>query len=58
LHGHWDVAVRRDKDDWELPVGGGKLALKLETATPRQSHVDHEAGRAIRMGIGIEKLGN
>ena len=38
-----------------LPVRGGKLALKLETASPRHSHIDHQAGRAIRSRIGLKK---
>ena len=48
LHGHRNVAVRRDEDDWQLPVRGGELALKLEAASPRHSHVDDQAGRAVR----------
>src|SRR5436305_14186669 len=32
LHGHWYIAVGRNKDDGDLSVRGGKLALKLETA--------------------------
>src|SRR5208282_4017307 len=41
LHGHRDVAVRCNEDDWQLPVRRGKVALKLETASPRHSHVEH-----------------
>src|SRR6266568_7421898 len=44
LHRHRDVAVPRDEDDWEHPVGRGELALKVKAALPRQSHVEHQAG--------------
>ena len=57
LHGHRDVAVRCNEDDWQLPVRRGKVALKLETASPRHSHVEHEASRAVRR-VGFEKIGN
>src|SRR5215471_6681350 len=41
LHGHRHVGVRCDEDDRHLPVCGGKVALKLKTASPRHSHVEH-----------------
>ena len=40
-----------------FPVRRGELALKIETALPRQSDVEHQAGGAIRR-IGLEKIGN
>ena len=50
LHGHRDVAVRCDEDDRDLPVRRGKVALKLKTASPRHSNVEHQASRAVRQG--------
>src|SRR6201988_2254888 len=47
LHRHGDVTVPCDEDDWEIPVGRGEVALKLETTSSRQSHVEHQAGRTI-----------
>jgi hypothetical protein len=55
LHGHGHVSVGCDEDDRHLPVCGGKVALKLKTASPGHSHVEHEAGRALR-GISLEKI--
>src|SRR4029450_10447835 len=40
-HGHRNVAVRCDEDDRELPVRRSELALKLETASPREYHPQH-----------------
>src|SRR4029450_5648157 len=57
LHGHRNVAVRCDENDSELPVRRSELALKLETASSRQSHVQHQTGRAVRR-IGLEKIRN
>ena len=57
LHGHRDVGVRRDEDDRQLPVRRGKLALKLKTASPRHSHVEHQASRTVRR-LGIQEIGN
>src|SRR5215813_5837644 len=37
LHGHRDVAVPCHEDDWEVPVRGGEFALKIKTASPRES---------------------
>src|SRR5262245_40457163 len=56
-HGHRDVAVRRDEDDRHLPVRRGKIALKLKTASPWHSDIEHQASRAVR-GVGIQKIGN
>ena len=57
LHGHRDVGVRCNEDDWHLPVRRGKIALKLETASPRHSHVEHQTSRSVRQ-LGLEKIGN
>src|SRR4051794_23652542 len=38
LHRHGNVTVPCDEYDWEIPVGGDEVALKLETTSPRQSH--------------------
>src|ERR1700730_12934430 len=46
-----------DEDDRHLPVCGGKVALKLKTASPRHSHVKHQASGALRR-IGLEKIVN
>jgi hypothetical protein len=57
LYGHRNVAVRRDEDDRHLPVRRGKVALKLKTASPRHSNVEHQASRAV-WRRSIEKIGN
>src|SRR3984885_16158034 len=57
LHRHRNVAMPRDEDDRELHSRPGELALKIKAALPRQSDVEHEAGRAIGQ-IGLEKVGN
>src|SRR5258708_34895617 len=57
LHGHWHVGMGCDEDDRHLPVCGGKVALKLKTASPRHSHVEHQASGALRR-IGLEKIVN
>src|SRR4029453_7117865 len=54
LYGHRNVAVRRDEDDRQLPVRRGKVALKLKTASPRHSNVEHQASGAVWRG-SIEK---
>ena len=57
LYGHRNVAMRRDEDSRHLPVRRGKVALKLKTASPRHSNVEHQASRAVWRG-SIEKIGN
>ena len=37
-----------DENDREVNVRRGELALQIETASPRQSHVEHQAGGCIR----------
>src|SRR5262249_13158530 len=41
LHRHGNVPMPCDEDDREVPVGRGEVTLKLETTSPRQSHVEH-----------------
>ncbi len=57
LHRHRDVAVPCDEDDREFLVRRGELTLKIKTALPRQSHVEDQAGGAVRR-IRLEKVGN
>src|SRR5262249_7861678 len=57
LHGHRHVGVRCDENDRYLPVRRGKVALKLEAASPRHSHVEYDASRAV-WRIGLQKIGN
>jgi hypothetical protein len=57
LHGHRDVAMRCDENNWHWPVRRGKVALKLKTALPRHSNVQHQASRAVRE-VGIQELGH
>ena len=57
LHRHWNIAMSGDEDYRELRIRPDKLALKIKAALPRQSHVEHQAGGAIRQ-IGLEKVGN
>ena len=57
LHGHRHVGMRCDEDDRHLPVRSGKVALKLKTASPRHSHVEYQAGGALRR-INLEKIVN
>ena len=52
LHGHRDVRMRCNEDDRHSPVRRGKVALKIETASPRHSNVEHQASRAVsRVGL-------
>src|ERR1700758_2675792 len=57
LHGHRHVGMRCNENDRHLPVRSSKVALKLKTASPRHSHVEHQASGALRR-IGLEKIGN
>jgi hypothetical protein len=57
LHGHRDVGVRCNEDDWHLPPRRGKIALKLETACARHSDVEQQANWPIRQ-LGFGKIGN
>ena len=57
LHRHGDIAVSGDEDDRKLPLRRREFALKIKTALTGQSHVENQAGGAIRR-IGFEKVGN
>src|SRR5215831_3461721 len=57
LDGHRHVGVRCDEDDRHLPLCRSKIALKLEAASPRHSHVEYQAGWAVRR-IGLQEIGN
>ena len=57
LYRHRDVAVARYEDDRDLDIRSGELALKIQTAPPRQSDVQDEAGGTVR-AVGVEEVGN
>src|SRR5215471_14505608 len=57
LDGHWHIGVRCDEDDRHLPIRRGKVALKLEAASPRHSHVEYQASRAVPR-IGFQEIRN
>jgi len=48
LHHHRHVAVASDENDWDVNLGFGQLALEVESAQPRQPHVEHQAGGRVR----------
>src|SRR6266478_5992371 len=56
LYRHRDVAVARYEDDRDLDIRRGELALKIQTAPPRQSDVQDEAGGTVR-AVGVGKSG-
>ena len=41
LDAHRDVAMRGDEDDRHVPIRRREVALKLKTASPRHSNVEH-----------------
>jgi hypothetical protein len=49
--------VRCNENDRHLPVRRGEVALKLETALPRHSHVEHQTSRSVRQ-LGLGKISN
>src|SRR5215469_13539207 len=57
LPSHRDIGVRCDEDDRYLSIRRGKVTLKLKTASPRHSHVEHQASRTIRR-FGLQEIGN
>src|SRR6516225_302475 len=57
LDGHRHIGVRCDEDDGHLPLRRGKVALKLEAASPRHSHVEYQASRAVPR-IGFQEIRN
>src|SRR5512132_3192227 len=50
----WDVAVTGEKDDWQLRVRLGELALQVQPAQPGQAHVEHEASRRVGT-LGVQE---
>jgi hypothetical protein len=57
LYRHWYVAMSGYKDDRDFDICSCKLTLKVKPALPRQSHIEHEAGWAIR-AVGFEESGS
>jgi len=47
LHAHRDVAVTGYEDDRNFDIGLSEFMLEIETAGPRQAHVQDEASRFI-----------
>jgi len=47
LHGHRDVAMSSDENNREFDACCGEIALKIQAAPTRQSHIEYQAGRAI-----------
>ena len=47
----------RYEDDRDLDIRSRELALKIQTAPPRQSNVQDEAGGTVR-AVGFEEVGN
>ena len=47
-HRHRDVAIAGDEDDRQLRLGLRQLALHVETAAPREAHVEHDAAGPVR----------
>src|SRR5207248_7580020 len=57
LHGHRNVAMSGDEDDLGFDARRGEIALKIQAASPWQSHIEDQTGRAIRQ-FGSQKIGN
>ena len=57
LHRHRDVTVPRYEDNRDLDIRSRELALKIQTAPPRQSNVQDEAGGTVR-AVRFEEVGN
>jgi hypothetical protein len=49
LNGHRDVAIPGDKNDGEHYPCCCEVALEIEPAPPRQSHIHNKANWAIRL---------
>ena len=47
LYGHRNVSMPSDEDDRKLGVCRREIALKIEPAPPRQSHIENQAGGTI-----------
>src|SRR5690349_12160876 len=48
LHAHRNVPMPGDEDDRKLDLCRREVALKIQPAAARQSHIENEAGWAIR----------
>ena len=48
-------AIPGDEDDREVDVRGAELSLKVEAASPGESHIEHQAGRSVRTA-GLEEF--
>jgi len=47
LHRHGDITMSGDEHDLDRWIRRGKLALKVEAAQSRESHVEDEAARCV-----------
>src|ERR1700747_667837 len=56
LHRHRDVTVSRYEDDRDLDISSRELALKIQTAPPRQSNVKDKTGGTVR-AVRFEEVG-
>ena len=43
LHRHWNVAMARNKNDWNIDLNFGQLDLKIEPVQSRESDIQYEA---------------
>jgi Histidine kinase-, DNA gyrase B-, and HSP90-like ATPase len=56
-HRHRNVAVSGDEHDRKLNAGVGQLALKIQSAAPRQSDIQHQATGRVGSLVLQELLG-
>src|SRR5207245_3975892 len=57
LDGHRDVPVSGDKDDRNVNIRRRQLSLKIETTSPGQPDIEHEASGAVRAPL-VQEFGN
>jgi hypothetical protein len=57
LHTHRDVAMSGHEDDRESDARRGEIALKIQSALTRQSHIEDETSSAIGR-FATEKIGH
>ena len=57
LHGHRNIAVPGDEDDRDVDVCRRELSLKIETALPGQSDIEHQAGGSVRASL-VQEFGD
>src|SRR5262249_7832855 len=55
LYGHRDVAVTGDEDDRNWIAFAAQLALEIEATHSRQSHVEDQTGRSIRV-LAVQEI--